>query len=254
MPDRGYLTHLATDAGAVIKQRFGERVAFQEKARYDLVSDVDKEVEALIVSRIRDAFPGDAIWSEEMGRSGADGERLWLVDPLDGTANFLFGVPHVAVSIAIAERGQITHGVVHNPLSDELFFAEAGAALLNGRPITCSDRAELNGCLVSVGLSMIPANVERVMHDWRRLFEVQKTGLALLAPALNICAVACGRTDAFIDFGSSATGHAAAAFVLQQAGGKATNYDFTEWDCRTTGIVASNGRLHADLEALAAGR
>jgi len=249
MADREFLADLVTNAGTVLRQRFGRTVSFAEKARYDLVSDADVEVEALIVSGIRAAFPDDAILSEEMGHSGPATARRWIVDPLDGTTNFVFGVPHIAVSVAIEERGAITHGAVYNPISGELYLADATGAARNGAPIACSNTSDLRHGLVAFGLSMIPANVERMLSEWRSVCEVERKGLALLAPALNICAVACGRTDAFIDFGSTVTGHAAAAFILQRAGGAVTNYDGAEWDHHADGIIATNGRLDRALTA-----
>jgi len=243
-----FIATVAREAGAVLKRRFGEGSAYSEKGRWDLVSDVDFEVEELIVSRIADAFPEDRIFSEEAGLGGNGGERLWIVDPLDGTANFIFGVPHFAVSVALEDEGQIVAGAVLNPVSDELYFSAGDRSYLNDRQIRCSERAELSEALVSVGVSMIPANLERILAEWRGLFERQRKGLALLSPALNICAVACGRTDVFIDFGSEMEGHAAAAFILQNAGGRVSNYDFTPWDHGSKGIIASNGELHGNLK------
>lgn len=98
---------------------------------------------------------------------------------------------------------------------------------------------------------MVPANIARMLAEWNGLFSRHKKGLALLAPALNICHVACGRTDVFVDFGSEMTGHAAAAFILENAGGKVSNYDFTPWDHRSKGIVASNAFLHYLLRSFA---
>jgi fructose-1,6-bisphosphatase/inositol monophosphatase family enzyme len=252
MEQRKFLTALVQEAGTVIKQRFSQSVAYSEKSRFHLVSEVDLEVEERVVSRLARAYPDDGIFSEEGGLRQGGNHRLWIVDPLDGTANFLFGVPHFAVSIALEEEGRIVLGAVFDPISDELFFSEGGGvSYLNDQRITCSDRDHLPDCLVAFGVSMIPANLRRMIDEWPELLACQKKGLALLAPALNICHVACGRTDVFIDFGSEMEGHAAGAFILQNAGGAVSNYNFTPWDHRSKGIIASNGKLHEALSRIA---
>ena len=241
------LAAIATEAGEILRQRFHEGVAYSTKAPQDLVADADREVEGLILSRLRAQRPGDGIDSEETGATSGGGDRIWIVDPLDGTANFIFGVPYFAVSIACQEGDRITLGVVYNPMTDELFHSGGDGAFLNARPIRCSARDDLRECLVVAGVSLIPENLERHLDEWGELFEQQRKGLALLSPALNICNVACGRTDVFLDFGSSRHGHSAAAFILQNAGGSVTTYDFSPWDHMTTGIVATNGKVGGQL-------
>ncbi len=247
-----FLSALARDAGAVLRRRYRDGFSYSEKARWDLVSEADLEVEELIASHLRRHFPADAFVSEEGAAQAPDADRRWIVDPLDGTANFVFGVPHFAVSVALEVQGQVVAGVVYNPVADELYLScEEGVSLLNGRRITCSERDSLADALVAVGVSLIPANLERVLREWRSLFDVQRKGLPLLSPALNLCNVARGRTDVFLDFGSEMTGHAAGAFIVQNAGGTVTNYDFTPWDHRSRGVVASGQRLHPALAAMA---
>ena len=241
---------IASDAGAVLQRRFPESVAYSANAAQDLVAALDAEVEELILARLRAQYPRDRIHSEEAGPTHGTGDRRWIVDPLDGTANFVFGVPYFAVSIACEESGRITLGVVYNPMTNELFHSGGEGAFLGGRPIRCSDRSDLRECLVIAGVSMIPDNLRRHLDEWGKLFEQQRKGLALLSPALNLCNVARGRADVFVDFGSSLHGHSAAAFILQNAGGAVTNYDFTPWDHTTAGVVATNGRVDEQLAQL----
>lgn len=251
MAHKEFVTALVQEAGAVLRERFSRGAAYSEKERYHLVSDVDEEVERLITDRISAAFPEDGIIGEESRRDQPEARRVWLVDPLDGTANFVFGVPYFAVSIALEDNGHIITGAVFNPMTDELYYSERGVSTLNEEQIHCSSRESLAECLVSAGLSMIPGNVRRMLDEWRPVFESQRKGLALLSPALNICNVARGRTDAFLDFGSEMTGHSATAFILQNAGGSVSNYDLTPWDHRSKGIIACNGRLHGQLAQIA---
>jgi fructose-1,6-bisphosphatase/inositol monophosphatase family enzyme len=150
MPSRDgdFLISFARDAGAVLRASFGKSFAYTSKAPGEFVTDAEMEVEKLIISAISRKYPGDAIFSEESGGS-ENVQRRWIIDPLDGTTNFIFGVPHIAVSIALEERGSITKGVVFNPVSDELYFSEEGVSLLNDRPVKCSNRARLAECLVT---------------------------------------------------------------------------------------------------------
>ena len=242
-----FMERVCRSAGEILRERFGQAIDHSDKGQGELVSQADLEVEGFILSEIQRAFPEDRIFSEESGASGSAGSRLWIVDPLDGTANFLFGVPHFAVSVACEEDGRLVSSVVFNPVSGDLFSSDGEQALLNGRPIQCSDRSSLKDSLVAVGLSVTPKNWSRYLDEWGRLFSAQKKGLALLCPSLNICNVACGRIDAFIDFGSEMEGHAAASLIAQRAGAVVKNYDFTPWDHRTKGIIVSAPGIEEEL-------
>ena len=141
------------------------------------------------------------------------------------------------------------HGVaqafVYNPISDELYYAHRGlgVSLLNGHPIRVSQVAVLSEAVIVMGFSANFPNIQRYHDQWAHLFQRSRKALGLLSPALNLCNVARGRIDAFVDFGSSMEGHAAGALIVGNAGGLAINYDNAPWDHRSEGVIAWNGHL-----------
>jgi len=240
------------DAGEILRAAFGRAVAHEAKAPGDLVADVDRKVEGFLISRIVETHPCKSFWSEEAGSVGPATESRWILDPLDGTANFIAGVPHFGISIALERAGRIVEGYVYQPITDELYHASEASdgAFLNGEPIAVSDTDTLSDALVVFGFSANMTNIHRYHDEWGGAFDSCRKGLGLLAPALNLCNVARGRIDAFIDFGSSMEGQAAAALIVQHAGGTVQNYDGSPWDHRTVGVVATNAGLPETLSAL----
>jgi len=239
------LQDILRDAGRILNDRFRRSVSYEEQTPHDLVTEVDREVEAILISRIRQVSACKCFYSEEAGAVGTAGASRWILDPLDGTANFVFGVPHFSISVALEHQGQVVEAWVYNPVSEEMFHAsrDTGGSFLNGEPVAVSDTSRWDAALVAFGFSATMENIRRYHEDWTDVFDRCRKGLGLLAPSLNICNVARGRIDAFIDFGSSMEGHAAAALILQNAGGIARDYDGADWDHATRGIVASSARL-----------
>lgn len=192
----------------------------------DMVSDADRASERLIVERLRAARPHDAILGEEQGVSAGTSGVRWVIDPLDGTTNYLYGLPCFVVSIAAvldgaAEMdGEAVAGVVHDPVHGETFTAAAGeGAFLNGRPIAVSGHADLATALVATGFGYEAARraqqapvVARVLP---RVRDIRRHGAA----ALDLCNVACGRVDAYYERGLQAWDMAAGALIVREAGG-----------------------------------
>lgn len=234
-------------AGETLKEQFRMLSSHQaeENERFDLVTACDRQIEEFLIAQLRSLYPEHSIYAEESGAVTGSPAWRWIVDPIDGTANFIFGVPHVGISLALENRQRIEEAYVYCPFTEELYYASRrlGQSYLNGAPIRVSETAELRECLVSFGFSAHMRNIARYYADWAPLFDNAKKAMPLLSPSLNLCNVARGRIDCFIDFGSSMEGHAAAALIVQNAGGKVTNYDLTAWDHRTKGIVATNGRI-----------
>jgi myo-inositol-1(or 4)-monophosphatase len=212
----------AREAGALLlRLRATERTGVGTKSSAtDMVSDADRASERLIVERLRAVRPHDAILGEEGGASAGTSGVRWVIDPLDGTTNYLYGLSHFAVSIAAERDGEAVAGVVYDPVHDEMFAASlGGGADLNGRPIAVSGLADLATALVATGFGYeaavraqqgrVIARVLPLVRDFRRHG----------AAALDLCNVACGRVDAYFERGLQVWDMAAGALIVREAGG-----------------------------------
>ena len=237
---------IAREAGALLLERAGrapEGVS-SKSSRTDLVSDADRAADALVVERIRSAFPADAIVSEEGGRVEGRSDRTWYVDPLDGTINYLYGMPHWSVSIACADADGAVAGVVYDPVRDELFSAGRGAgASLGPRRLAVTSVADPGLALVATGFSYDAreraAQAGVVGRFAGSVRDIRRAGSA----ALDLAWVAAGRLDAYFEVSRSPWDSAAGELLVREAGGAVT------WTGQTE-IVASGRPLHAPLLAL----
>ncbi|GCB02997.1 inositol monophosphatase family protein [Ralstonia sp. SET104] len=202
----------------------------ERKQHNDFVTEVDRAAEAAIIEVIKTAYPDHAILAEESGQSWADGEtaseNVWVIDPLDGTTNFIHGFPQYGVSIALMQRGVVTQAVVYDPTRDELFTASKGAgAFLNNRRIRVTRRDKLADCLIGTGF---PYRDLEGLYDYTRLFATMTescTGLRRPgAAALDLAYVACGRLDGFFEQGLSKWDMAAGSLLVTESGGLVGNY------------------------------
>jgi fructose-1,6-bisphosphatase/inositol monophosphatase family enzyme len=233
------------NAGEVLKKQFYGLKTCETKEKYDLVTQSDYLIEMILINEIKSIYPDYSIYSEEVGSISNKPDKCWIIDPIDGTANLVFGVPYFCISVCLENQGEITESYVYNPITEEFYheIKDEGKSFLNGNEINVSQNNEIGDCLAVFGFSAIYKNIQRYYKDWGYIFENAKKGMPLLSPALNICNVARGRTDFFIDFGSNMEGHSAAVLILKNAGGKVYNYDFTEWDYKSKGIIATNGKV-----------
>jgi myo-inositol-1(or 4)-monophosphatase len=219
----------------------------------DFVTEVDRAAEAAIVEVLREAYPGYGILAEESGtiagKGAKDAEFQWIIDPLDGTTNFIHGLPQYAVSIALARAGTVEHAVVFDPNRNELFTASKGAgAFLNDRRIRVSKRTKLQEALIGTGFPYrMFDNVETYLAIFKEL--TQKTaGLRRPgAASLDLCYVACGRYDGFWEFGLSPWDMAAGALVIAEAGGLVSDLNGDPEYLRTGNIVAGTPKVFAPL-------
>ncbi|KAB7628393.1 inositol-1-monophosphatase [Alkalilimnicola sp. S0819] len=214
----------ARAAGNIIVRHMDrlDAVSIESKGRNDFVSDVDRLAEQEIIQILRKAYPHHAILGEESGAHGqADDEYLWVIDPLDGTTNYLHGVPHFAVSIALRHQGRLEAGVIYDPLRQELFTAARGqGAQLDGRRIRVSDRRGLDGALLGTGF---PFKAQQHMDAYLDMFRALSRHASDLrragAASLDLAYVACGRLDGFWEIGLQPWDIAAGALLIQEAGG-----------------------------------
>lgn len=250
MPD--YLTiaeHAAREAGALLREGYTQSKRIDFKGAVDLVTEYDHRAEALILGRLRGAFPEHAFRAEETGRSGNSTEFEWLVDPLDGTTNFAHGFPIFAVSIALLVRGQLTVGVVYDPPRDELFLAEAGqGATLNGARLHVSAEARLDRALLATGFPYdVRTNPDNNLAQFRqfqlRAQAVRRPGAA----ALDGAYVAAGRLDGYWELATKPWDVAAGALLVREAGGRVTTANGAEVIDHQPTVLMSNSRLHTAM-------
>lgn len=238
------------EAGSLLKAHYFDPPTREEKARRELVTDTDREIERLLVERLRAIYPNDGFRGEELGRAPGQSGGTWIIDPIDGTSNYLMGKPYFAIAMARDEGGKITQAYVYNPVSGELYHATKGkkGAYLNGKRIAPAPTTDIRNALVAFGFSANMLAIQRYYDEWKAVFDQCAKGVGWITPAVTLCNVARGRLDAYIDFGASPAGQASGAFILQKAGGLTMDYDsFDHYDHRTKGIVACGPGM---LEAL----
>jgi myo-inositol-1(or 4)-monophosphatase len=220
-----------------------------EKDRFDYASEVDRLAEAEIIKELKRANPDYAILGEEGGKLKGvrDGGRFtWVIDPLDGTSNYLHGIPHWCVSIALVENGEPQHGVVFDPLRNELFTASKGSGtVLNEKRVRVSERRELSGAMLITGFpprerARAGSQLECVRELLRDAEDIRRTGSA----ALDLAYVAAGRADAYFEAGLKPWDIAAGVLLVREAGGKVTDFRG-----RTTGPLDNRGLVGRPLVA-----
>ena len=240
----------ARDAGALLLTHLGH-VQAETKGEVEFVTAADRASEALILGRIHAAFPDDAVYSEESGRHA--GQRFrWIVDPLDGTTNFVHGNPLFVVSIGLELDGELVAGAIFHPWSGELFEAPpGGGALRDGRPIVVSSAPDAGQALFVTGF---PYYRRRVLDDLlARVRRALMTGHALRrtgSAALDLAWLACGRVDAYWEEGLFPYDVAAGVLLVRRAGGRVTTYEGAEYRLDDPTLIATNGLVHADVVRL----
>ena len=238
----------AREAGEVLLERYGEHLAYEEKSRRaDLVTEVDRRSERLIVERIKAASPGATIVAEESGVHAGHTEERWFIDPLDGTTNYAHTYPMFCVSIACEQRGELVAAVVFAPKLGELFTAERGSgAFVDGKRISVSPVRHVADALVGTGF--VSTGLERNLPHFRALSDVSHGVRRDGSAAIALSFVAAGRLDAFWEFGLSPWDVAAGALLVREAGGVLSAPDGSPFDYAAGDVLATNGALHAEMQ------
>jgi myo-inositol-1(or 4)-monophosphatase len=245
----------ARAGGAVLREGLSRPMKVRMKGRRELVTDVDDASERAVIETIRASFPRDPIVAEESAPRLRESDRVWIVDPLDGTNNYAHGYPFFSVAIAVEVEGSLVAGVVYDPLRDELFQAERGeGAKLNGEPIHVSEARTLGDSLVATGFpydrsEMTDGNLGNLNRFILAVRGIRRGGSA----ELDLAYVACGRLDGFWEMGLKTWDVSAGGLIVQDAGGRVTNFDGAGWDHRRGDIVASNGLLHDEMLGIVRG-
>jgi myo-inositol-1(or 4)-monophosphatase len=238
-------------AGKILTEHFKKlpKEAIRQKQANDYLSFVDETSEKKIISIIQKNFPDHSILAEETGESHQSGEYRWIIDPLDGTTNYITGLPVFAISIALQKGDEMILGVVYDPLQDELFWAEKGkGAYVNATPIRVSDSNSLSECLIATGF---PFKAKHLIRPYLNSFEdmfhscigIRRMGAA----AIDIAYVAAGRFGGFWELGLSPWDLAAGSVLIKEAGGYITDF----WDgpdfLFKNYLIVSNGRVHKQM-------
>lgn len=239
----------AKKAGLLLKEHLGGAREIEFKGAVDLVTEMDKKAEALIIGDLKGAFPDHGILTEESAEVKTSTGHRWIIDPLDGTTNYAHGFPFFCVSIAFETAGKVVLGVVYNPMLDELFVAEPGkGATLNGRTISVSKTASLDRSLLATGFpydlrTSRENNLDNFANFAVRAQAIRRAGSA----ALDLSYVAAGRFDGFWEMKLRAWDVAAAALIVTEAGGRITDFKGGEFSIFGGRCLASNGLIHNEM-------
>jgi myo-inositol-1(or 4)-monophosphatase len=225
----------------------------EAKSEFDFVTNVDHESEAVIVAHLQKRFPEHKILAEESGARGAASATVeWIIDPLDGTANYMHGVPNFAASIAARQHGEVLCGVVYDPLREELFAASKGeGAFLNGKRLQVTATASLHDCLIATGF---PFRMKELSASYLKMFaaffahvrDLRRLGAA----SLDLAYVAAGRFSGYWEYRLNPWDFAAGVLLVHEAGGLVTGFTAADDYWSTGNILASNSLVHAQMEKL----
>lgn len=239
----------ALAAGRLQRSRFATDFSVDLKGAKDLVTELDTASESLIVDMLLERFPQHGVLAEEGHYPAGDGCHTWIIDPIDGTTNFAHGYPWFCSSIALERDGQLTVGVIYNPMTDELFTAAAnGGAFLNGRRLAVSQRAPLSAALLGTGFPYDCAthpenNFENFIRFQKAARGIRRAGAA----ALDLAYLAAGRLDGFWEVKLKPWDVAAGTLLIREAGGTVSAFDGSPYEVRNHRILASNGLIHQQM-------
>ena len=250
MPTHPYLhaaTTAARAAGALLREHFGQPLEVNEFHAHDIKLDLDVRAQDLITAQLLAQFPDHAIYGEEGLAGNQAGDFQWIVDPIDGTVNYFYGIPHFCISIALRERGEIVVGVIYDPMRDELWAVErGGVATLNGKPIAVSTRTLLADATLSIGFSKSKTTISAGLPLLEKYVMRARKCRLMGSAALDLAYVASGRLDAYIEQSVSLWDVAAGKLLVEAAGGK---FEMTarEDNPDKISVVASSGRIDLEL-------
>ncbi|MDM5272439.1 inositol monophosphatase family protein [Sulfurovum sp. zt1-1] len=248
------LKQIALDAGKIVKEGYYSHKEVSHKGIVDLVTEFDVKTETFIINRLKKAFPDHTLVGEESHHGSYHYDKVIYIDPIDGTTNFIHGIPHLAISLGVWENGEPTLAVVHNPILDELFWAVKGeGAFCNGQRLEVSTQDTLQNALVATGFPYAKVNAG-VEYHWvincmtnllPHIQDIRRLGAA----AIDLCYLAQGKVEAFYEIDLKPWDVAAGILIVQEAGGQISNVDNKTYDFDDKSIVASNGKVHTQLLA-----
>ena len=233
----------ARSAGDLLRQNFGSPLEVNAFEAHDIKLDLDVRSQDLITRFLLDRFPDHSIYGEEGIAGNQESQFQWIVDPIDGTVNYFYSIPHFCISIALRERGEIIVGVIYDPMRDELWQAERGGeATLNGAPIAVSARTQLSDAVLSVGFSKTKTTINAGLPILEKYVARARKCRLMGSAALDLAYVACGRLDAYIEQSVSLWDVAAGKLLVECAGGKFEMTPRVDNPDKIS-VVASSGRI-----------
>lgn len=245
-----FAVKLAKEAAVIAKENFNKITHYDNKdeERNQIVCKTDLAVEKLIKEKINKDYPGHDILAEESGHDKSDSEYLWVIDPIDGTRNYVHGHPIFGISIALAHKREVVMGVVYFPMIDWLFTAEKGkGAELNGKKIHVSSRMpETSDTMATFGCSFYKEKEEQI-EAFSRYIDIMKKVRIEGAATFAFCAVACGIYESYIGRFAKPWDYAASCLIIEEAGGKVTDFEGKRWNLDMENFIASNNTMHEKL-------
>lgn len=246
------LKQIALEAGKIVKEGYSSHKEVSHKGVVDLVTEYDVKTEAFIIDQLKKAFPDHTLVGEESHQGSFHYDKAIYIDPIDGTTNFVHGIPHLAISLGVWEEGKPTLAVVYNPILEELFWAVQGeGAYCNGRRLGVSTQSELQNALIATGFPYAKVNAG-IEYHWvincmtnllPHIQDIRRLGAA----AVDLCYLAQGKVEAFYEIDLKPWDVAAGILIVQEAGGQISNVDNQPFDFDDKSIVASNGKVHQHL-------
>jgi myo-inositol-1(or 4)-monophosphatase len=210
----------ARAAGKLLRENFQRQLGVKSMAAHDIKLEIDVQAQELIGKLLLEEFPAYALYGEEGIAGDQSSDHQWIVDPLDGTVNYFYGIPHFCTSIALRLHKQIVVGVIYDPIRNEMWTGQRGeVSKLNGAPIHVSDRAELSECVISIGLAKTGETINTNFPLLQQMIHRVRKCRVLGSAALDMAYVACGRFDAYIETGISLWDIAAGLLLVENAGG-----------------------------------
>lgn len=243
-PELELIVNVAKEAGEFLRENYESDLVVDELKAHDIKLELDVKTQQLITDRILERFPDHAIYGEE----GIDGDQSsacqWIVDPIDGTVNYFYGIPHFCVTIALRESGELKLGVIYDPMLDEMYAVDYdGPATRNGQPIQTSGRSALSEAMVTASFPKTEDTIEAGLERFKSIAcQVRKTRM-MGSAAMALAYVACGRLDVYIEETISLWDIAAGVLMVERGGG---NVELYEKEGDKMSIVATNGKLGLD--------
>src|SRR4051812_41957591 len=239
--------HAARSAGELLRRNFSQTLRVNSSEAHDIKLEIDVETQDLITNLLLKEFPDHALYGEEGIVGDQTAKHQWVVDPLDGTVNYFYGIPHFCTSIALRLEGQVIVGVIYDPIRDEMWTAEKGMRpAVNGQPMRVSPRTDVAESIISVGLSKTGATIAAGLPLLQDLVHRARKCRLMGSAALDMAYVACGRFDAYIEQGISLWDIAAGLILVETAGGVVEMKPRTDMKDKYS-IIASNGVIDLKL-------